>query len=94
MVLRRSFVVHLGADMHSRAKEHCRQRRVKLKDWVEELITRELMVVSRKEWAKNAPRNYDEPWAKPPFWDELKQHDSEETELGGLNVSTSKPPGD
>jgi hypothetical protein len=75
MTGRRSCVVHVRPQVHGRAKAYCHSQRVKLKNWVEYLIKRELSIVERRGWPENAPKAYDEPWQRPPFWDELGDDD-------------------
>lgn len=68
MMGRRHFVIHLHQEMHSKAKAHCQAHQIKMAAWIHTLIARELRIVERKERMKHAPRAYDEPWMREPFW--------------------------
>lgn len=75
MTVRRSFVVHLRPEIHAKAKSYCQNHHLKMAEWVHSLIGRELRIIERKGKLANAPRAYDEPWQRPPFWEELGQDD-------------------
>lgn len=65
---RQSFVVHLDPKIHARAKLYCGDHRIRMKEWVESLIMRELQPPPKKLERLSDEKLRPDPWTLPPFW--------------------------
>lgn len=62
--------IDVTEQVHALLKVHCKEHRVFIKDFVSNLVLRELSPVDIKPRVQSsapAPAA-DDPWTKPPFW--------------------------
>ena len=73
-------VIHLRSDVHDRAKEYCKSRNIRMKEWVEMLIEKALLP-SNAVPVKPLPqlqnsKNEVDTWTQPPFWNKDQDGDN------------------
>lgn len=64
--------IEVAEQVHAMLKQHCKEKRVTIKTFVSDLVTRELAPVEVRPRDHHKPRVFNskpnDPWVEQPFW--------------------------